>query len=117
MDYLGLTRWEIYNLCDWEGTLLVKGRFEQQNNVVLKDTTGDEVEVAVARRSQPRANQLVGEDRSDGGLELEEGVEHGKEEELGEQNESRVEGEGDEEAYGNDELSEGRPAAPAFYGH
>lgn len=42
-DELKLTYHEIYHLCDWEGTLIVRRRYEEQNRVTLRDTTGDEI--------------------------------------------------------------------------
>lgn len=42
-DDLHSTEHEIYTLCDWEGTLIVRHRYELQNQVRLRDTTGDDI--------------------------------------------------------------------------
>lgn len=42
-DTLGLTSAEIAGLTRWEGTKWAKEKFESENGVVIKDTTGDEI--------------------------------------------------------------------------
>ncbi|KAI9660768.1 MAG: hypothetical protein M1831_003460 [Alyxoria varia] len=42
-DRLHLTYNEIYQLCNWEGTLYTKHKYERENNTTVQDTTGDEV--------------------------------------------------------------------------
>lgn len=42
-DTLGLTRSEVAGLTRWEGTKWAKEKFESENDLVIKDTTGDEI--------------------------------------------------------------------------
>ena len=43
IDRLYLSPNEIYQLCDWEGSLHMKHKYEKENNTTVEDTTGNEV--------------------------------------------------------------------------
>lgn len=43
-DNLGLTRSEIASLTKWEGTRWAKERFQREQGIVIRDTTGDEID-------------------------------------------------------------------------
>jgi hypothetical protein len=49
-DDLGLTPYEIGQLCKWEGTLWARQRYERDEGVVVRDTAGDEIRPWVDRR-------------------------------------------------------------------
>jgi hypothetical protein len=42
-DALGLTAYEIAELCKWEGTLWARQRYEREENIRVEDTTGNEI--------------------------------------------------------------------------
>ncbi|KAI9806489.1 MAG: hypothetical protein M1833_003676 [Piccolia ochrophora] len=42
-DELGLTKDEILGLCRWEGTRWARESYERQENIKVRDTTGDEI--------------------------------------------------------------------------
>ncbi|KAI9816973.1 MAG: hypothetical protein M1832_004957 [Thelocarpon impressellum] len=42
-DELGLTDDEILSLCRWEGTISARARYEREEGVVVRDTTGEEI--------------------------------------------------------------------------
>ena len=42
-DELGLTKDEILSLCRWEGTRWARERYEREENVKVRDTSGDEI--------------------------------------------------------------------------
>ena len=44
MDELGLTKSEIYSLCQWEGTKSAKDKYERDTGRPIRDTTADGVE-------------------------------------------------------------------------
>ncbi|KAI5295181.1 hypothetical protein KEM52_002133 [Ascosphaera acerosa] len=46
-DALGLTRNELYWLCSWEGTILARDRFEQDQQRKVIDTTGCDIRAAL----------------------------------------------------------------------
>ncbi|KAK3049227.1 hypothetical protein LTR09_009405 [Extremus antarcticus] len=50
-DSLGLTEGEIQEFCCWEGTKWARERYEKDEGIVVKDTTGDEIGPYVDRRS------------------------------------------------------------------
>ncbi|RDL42393.1 Uncharacterized protein BP5553_02372 [Venustampulla echinocandica] len=43
-DNLGLTKSEIASLTKWEGTRWAKERFQREQGIVIRDTTGDEID-------------------------------------------------------------------------
>ncbi|TVY48676.1 hypothetical protein LOCC1_G001847 [Lachnellula occidentalis] len=43
-DNLGLTKFEIASLTKWEGTRWAKDRFEKEQGIVIRDSTGDGIE-------------------------------------------------------------------------
>jgi hypothetical protein len=49
-DDLGLTPYEIGQLCKWEGTLWARQRYERDEGVVVRDTAGEEIRPWVDRR-------------------------------------------------------------------
>ncbi|TKA74019.1 hypothetical protein B0A55_06174 [Friedmanniomyces simplex] len=49
-DALGLTYNEIQEFCCWEGTKWARERYEKDEGVVVRDTTGDEIKPFVDRR-------------------------------------------------------------------
>lgn len=95
LDALRLTEQEIYTLCDWEGTLIVRRRYEQQNHIRLRDTTGDEIVQRAEREAQRwRAvgglRPSVGSQREEAG-KLEEGEDEEGHEVLEEEEEEMEE--------------------------
>lgn len=55
-DELGLTDSEIIALCRWEGTLWARERYERDEGITVKDTTGDEIGPWVdPRTKEPKA--------------------------------------------------------------
>ncbi|KAI9730382.1 MAG: hypothetical protein M1834_005892 [Cirrosporium novae-zelandiae] len=54
-DELRLTSLEIQGLCRWEGTKWAKERYEKDENIRIRDTTGDEV-TEIAAPIQPTAH-------------------------------------------------------------
>lgn len=65
LDELRLTDHEIQTLCKWEGTRWARERYEKDENVKIRDTTWDDVELAVHTRPTatktrlPRGNEAV----------------------------------------------------------
>ncbi|TKA33276.1 hypothetical protein B0A50_00829 [Salinomyces thailandicus] len=49
-DFLGITYQEIQDFCCWEGTKWARERYEADENVVVSDTTGDDIGPFVDRR-------------------------------------------------------------------
>ncbi|KAJ5712936.1 uncharacterized protein N7483_010117 [Penicillium malachiteum] len=45
-DALGLTREEILDLCCWEGTKSARTRHELEEDIIVRDTTGDSIQLA-----------------------------------------------------------------------
>jgi len=62
IDELGLTNSEVLDLCRWEGTLWARERFERDEGIAVKDTTGDGigqwVRPSASRRQQKRGIQV-----------------------------------------------------------
>ena len=56
-DRLGLTYWEIYELCKWEGTKNAKDKYMKHNNVTITDTTWDGVKVDDRPRLPPASHR------------------------------------------------------------
>ncbi|KZF22041.1 hypothetical protein L228DRAFT_247652 [Xylona heveae TC161] len=50
-DELGLTESEIASLCRWEGTKWARERYEKEEGVIVRDTTGDEIKPWVRPQS------------------------------------------------------------------
>ena len=77
-DSLGLTKSEIASLTKWEGTRWAKERFEKEQGILIRDTTGDgiedwvEPELRVA--STPQAQRADVEDMED--IQGDEGTEN-----------------------------------------
>lgn len=63
-DTLGLTEHEIATLTKWEGTRWAKERFEKEQGIVIRDTTGDGIEdwVPPELRSKPHSPPAVEEE-------------------------------------------------------
>lgn len=80
-DTLALTKAEIAGLTRWEGTKWAKEKFESENNVVIKDTTGDEIPHwddlperpirSMARAASSRAVRFSSPEEEDSDLENE----------------------------------------------
>ena len=57
-DELRLSDYEIQSLCKWEGTRWARERYEKDENVKIRDTTWDEVELAVHTRPTATRTRL-----------------------------------------------------------
>ena len=51
-DELGLTNDEILSLCRWEGTKWARERYEREEGIVVRDTTGEEIPDWIEPRRQ-----------------------------------------------------------------
>lgn len=58
-DALGLTESEIAGFCRWEGTLWARERYERDEGVKVRDTTGLEIGEWVDRRSRTTRNKGI----------------------------------------------------------
>lgn len=54
IDDLGLTEHEVLDLVRWEGTLWARARFERDENITVRDTTGDGIGPWVDRRAKDK---------------------------------------------------------------
>lgn len=63
-DKLDLTESEIQGLCQWEGTKWARERYEQDEGIKVKDTTGEEIGPYVDRRYMKREAELEGRKQS-----------------------------------------------------
>lgn len=79
-DALGWTESEVLGFCKWEGTVWARERFERDEGVVVRDTTGEEIGEWVPRRL--RRGQGEGDIRVKTDIEVE--IEEAGEEEDGE---------------------------------
>ncbi|KAF2656136.1 hypothetical protein K491DRAFT_745676 [Lophiostoma macrostomum CBS 122681] len=59
-DRLGLTESEIQGFCRWEGTLWARERYERDEGVKVRDTTGVEIGEWVDRRKQRQSSRSKG---------------------------------------------------------
>ncbi|KAF2737158.1 hypothetical protein EJ04DRAFT_420474, partial [Polyplosphaeria fusca] len=57
-DELGLTESEILGFCRWEGTLWARERYERDEGVKVRDTTGSEIQAWVDTRKTPRGDGI-----------------------------------------------------------
>ncbi|TVY78196.1 hypothetical protein LSUE1_G009204 [Lachnellula suecica] len=77
-DNLGLTKSEIASLTKWEGTRWAKERFEKEQGIIIRDTTGDGIEDWVEPESRvptaPHAHRADVEDMED--VQEDEGTEN-----------------------------------------
>ncbi|KAF2273487.1 uncharacterized protein EI97DRAFT_159494 [Westerdykella ornata] len=75
-DALGLTESEILGLCRWEGTIWARERYERDEGVKVRDTTGEEIGPWVDRRAERRrARQLQEEGRRRGAINVKTDIE------------------------------------------
>jgi hypothetical protein len=58
-DDLGLTEHEIAQLCRWEGTLWARERYERDEGVKVRDTTGQDIGPWVDRRKEQRKQKAI----------------------------------------------------------
>jgi hypothetical protein len=77
-DRLGLTESEIQGFCRWEGTLWARERYERDEGVKVRDTTGTEIGEWVDRRKQRQSSRTKGINvKTDIEVEIEEVVSSG----------------------------------------
>lgn len=58
-DELALTETEIASMCRWEGTLWARQRYEQDEGIKVRDTTGEEIGPWVdTRKSRPKGDGI-----------------------------------------------------------
>lgn len=83
-DELRLSDHEIQTLCRWEGTRWARERYEKDEGVIIRDTTWDDIELAV--HTEPAASRTDGRgghdtDEEEAGQMIEEDVESADESE------------------------------------
>jgi hypothetical protein len=92
-DELDLTKDEIASLCRWEGTKWARERYEKDEGVIVRDTTGDDIPMWVeppreqATQSTPRQQFTEGSDAEfddEEAYEMEEDAQNNQTEEDGE---------------------------------
>ena len=102
-DELDLTPNEILSLCRWEGTKSARDRYEAENRTSVRDTTGDEISVALPnpRPVAYRHSPITGTPRKVGGSS-----EEGYGDINGEHDLARADTEGADEEGSEDEEEE-----------
>ncbi|KAH0556844.1 hypothetical protein GP486_005370 [Trichoglossum hirsutum] len=99
-DELGLTKDEIASLCRWEGTKWARERYEKDEGVIVRDTTGDDIPMweeppkEQPTQTTPRQQFCSG---SDAEYDEEEADELKEEDSQNQQPEEDEEGESDDE--------------------
>jgi hypothetical protein len=58
-DEIGLTNYEISQLCKWEGTLWARQRYEKDEGITVRDTTGDEIRPWVRSKGRKRTGNSI----------------------------------------------------------
>ena len=108
MDRLGLTKWEIYELCNWDCTLYAKEKYVREHPSLrgVRDTTGEDI---------PTWEQVHGPDARS--LEIAEEGEEGDAETEGEfEEEGGIETDKEDvEMEGADELAVEQPGESGLY--
>ncbi|KAH0177727.1 hypothetical protein KCU90_g28003, partial [Aureobasidium melanogenum] len=59
IDYLAITEQEVMDLVRWEGTLWARQRYERDENIKVRDTTGDGISEWIDPRIQPKQKALI----------------------------------------------------------
>ncbi|KAG9684981.1 hypothetical protein KCU81_g664, partial [Aureobasidium melanogenum] len=59
IDYLAITDQEVMDLVRWEGTLWARQRFERDENIKVRDTTGDGISEWIDPRIHPKQKPLI----------------------------------------------------------
>ncbi|KAH0542133.1 hypothetical protein FGG08_003433 [Glutinoglossum americanum] len=100
-DELGLTKDEIASLCRWEGTKWARERYEKDEGVIVRDTTGDDIPMWV---EPPREQTTQTTPRPQTTLESDAEFDDEEVDEMEEDSQNNQMGEEDDEGESDDEV-------------